>query len=112
MTKKTELKFTPENLERHKKALDVDMPVCRSIYTTRSAVKGRAFEVVKVEGIGHFILLNTFEYPPGARYILVRNMWEKEGFSSPEEFSAELDRLYPEPQTLYVHHYIEVFLDD
>lgn len=108
------LKFTPENLERHKKALK---PVpflhgVRALYTTRNEKKGRHFEIFKIDELGYFLLEDIRTYYPNQRGVMYALFYADEGFSSPVEFRDEIDRIYSPDDVLYVHNMLEVFIDD
>lgn len=107
-----ELKFTPENLDRHLKAYPYNtFHTAHYIYTVRDERKGDCGDVFFIKGAGLFVLLTAAEFVPrlADRKLKTRLMWRKEGFDNPDEFSAELKRLYGEaPEKLYYHRLLKI----
>lgn len=109
-----ELKFTPENLERHLKATGGMKWSSnrRRIITTRTKILGKEGDIFKIEGAGYFVLERAPCEYKGLEgfYSLVNYNFEGEGFPSASEFAAELVRIYGGiPETLYKHYFAEVF---
>lgn len=99
-----ELKFTPENLERHLKRVQ--------ICTTRDKPIGKIGTVVKIKGVGYFAIDRALHYNRKDLNILVHEHWYDEGFLSKKQFYDELVSIYPDSQDFYVLFLKEVFIDD
>lgn len=132
-----ELKFTPENLQRHRDAWLSMWGESRNIYgpptnvhsadrfelfTTRDECKGRFGDLFKVEGWGYFVLESVFtvsEVSFMPKYsnktplqIVADYMYKLEGFDTPLQMRNELRHIYGELDDYYIHYLKEVFLDD
>ena len=99
-----ELKFTPENLERHLSRIQ--------IVTTRDKSVGKVGSVVMVNPIGYFAIDRIVHYNRKNLDILVHEYWYAEGFQSPYQFKEELISIYPDSEDFYVLFLKEVFIDD
>lgn len=100
-----ELKFTPENLQRHLRAQP------RRITTTRDTYKGGTGTVFRIEGVGYFRVCSVRHFYSGDLFDLCKTYWAEEGFSNTNELIVEIRRLYPESKDFFVYHLEEVFLD-
>lgn len=121
-----ELKFTPENLERHLKAYYNIWDYCSKVlpnvyeddrltlYTTRDEPKGKLGDVFQIDQLGYFVLDSlTPVYSRGdmsAIDIVSDRYCLAEGFGTPKSMKDELKRIYGEPTALWVHHLKQVFL--
>lgn len=100
-----ELKFTPENLQRH---LRNDR---RTITTTRDSYKGGVGTVFKIEGLGYFVVMRYEHYSNLQLRELCKDHYQEEGFPTIGAFINELEKLYPNAKEFYVYHLMEVFLE-
>lgn len=100
-----ELKFTPENLQRH---LRNDR---RIITTTRDSYKGGCGTVFKIEGLGYFVVMRYEHYSDTQLRELCKDHYRDEGFPTVGAMVTELERLYPDSKDFYVYQLTEVFLD-
>lgn len=98
-----EIKFTAENAKRH---FDRDF---KQIITTRDEIKGNSIgELFIIKTPDETELIYVLTNMERTDYHLLQHfphgyIWEAEGFNTREEFLAELKRLYPKKQELYIH---------
>lgn len=98
-----ELKFTPENLERHLKKSDL------CICTTRDELKGNIGDDFEVKGVGIYRLDYFERYPRHALESLANYHCVAAGFSK-SDYISELMRIYPDASEFYVHYFWRVEL--
>lgn len=103
-----QIKFTPENLQRHLNASPYrKTPTLLSgqrIHTCRDKILGDIGDVFFIEGVGKFVLVFVCEYEPDYFEHLILNEWCFEGFSSEAEFRKEIIRIYGEDCRTYYEH--------
>lgn len=118
------LKFTKDNLERHKSAhQDVCLHVGwygghsntrRELITTRDEIKGDSGDVFYVDDWGFFVLESVipfYTYENKSVHTTISDMYYSlEGFDTPKQMRNILKKLYPDADKLYVHYLKEVFL--
>lgn len=97
-----ELKFTPENLERHLKTEWYKNDGL--IYTTRGEIKGRRGDVFYIKDVGYCVLVDI-QKSNLSHYVA-------EGFNSMKEFMKEMVSIYPSLCELYLHILIKIRLLD
>lgn len=103
-----EIKFTPENCKRHFNRS------YRYIFTTRDSIKGEPgelFIITDPEGKKLiYVLVSVIDY--FTKDWFLANLYRLEGFNTRIEFTAELERIYPNTEHLYIHrlHWLGYYL--
>lgn len=96
-----ELKFTPENLERHLNKSDL------YICTTRDELKGNIGDVFEVKGVGVYRLDAYMRYSRQNLESLASHHCVSAGFLK-SDYISELMRIYPDASEFYVHYFWRV----
>lgn len=103
------LKFTPENLERHKTALKGVGKNGEVIYTTRDRELTHHTEYY-IEGLGLYRITDRWTHSHPQNLEWASNFFKQEGFNSPLHFLQEITRIYADEAgclpTLYTHRLV------
>ena len=103
------LKFTPENLERHKTALKGVGKNGEIIYTTRDRELTRHTEYY-IEGLGLYRITDRWTHSHPQNLEWASNFFKQEGFDNPLHFLQEITRIYADEAgrlpTLYTHRLV------
>lgn len=107
-----ELKFTNTTRKRLIKAAKQNaiFDNVRFMTVTQHRCHGSLHDIVLCHGIGFFMISDIGTYSPKNRGLLYKFYWQSEGFESMDEFKREIERLYADDETLYVHLLEEVHL--